>query len=913
MPTLRSSIRRFVSLFVRARHEREFAAELDAHLQSHIDDNVRAGMTPAEAGRHALAALGGMTQTKEARHDVTRFWLEDFWRDVRYATRTLARDRGFTVTAVATLALCIGATITIFTLLNAVILRTLPVRNPEELVVLSDPSARAMMNGVSTGERSVFSYHEFEGLRDKNTVFSGVFAADSTIRSVPVAVRSSEQGARARILLVSGGYFPVVGVNALQGRTFGFDVDGYAENNPVAVISYDFWQRRLNGDPTVIGRQLHIRQQVLDVIGVMPPSFTGITIGDATDIWMPLTMQRAVYGKDVLAWVPGSITKTLFLQVVGRRKPGVSLAQLNAAIGVTYRQILEAEAGTIGDREQRKEVLASRIVVRDGRHGLSELRTQYGPALNVLMGLVSLLLLLACANVANLMLARGAGRYREIAMRTALGASRMRLVRQLTTEGVMIATLGGAAGLALGQWADVLLLKIVSTGETLLPLDVHADRVVVAFTVAVTLLTAVLFSLAPAVGATRVDIGDALKGAGGAAPAGGKTLAGKVLVTTQVAISLLLIVVAGLFVRSLHNLTTVSLGYDPGQMLLVRIYPGSAGYRPAAVDPLMRALSERFSSIPGVRAVALSANGLFFGRDSGDEISIIGRPKQPGVEMQARWDQIGPNYFRTIGIPILKGRDVNEHDSSGPPVCWINQTMARYYFGAGNPIGERIKDEYPETPYTCEVVGIVADAKYLGLREKTPRRFYVSYFNPIEQPSDATFEIRFTGSSAAVSAGVRRATQEIDARLDAPDIRTIALQVDTQIMRDRLTAQLSTVVGGLAVLLACVGLFGVLSYTVARRTKELGVRMALGSRRSGIVRLVLRDGLIVSAFGVGVGLLASVAATRLLESLLYGLTSRDPSTFVGAAALLLVVAAGAAAIPAWRATRVDPMVALRAE
>jgi predicted permease len=851
-----------------------------------------------------------------------RNFLEALGQDVAYSVRLLRRSPGFAVVAIFTIALGIGATTTIFTLINALLLRSIPVRDPQQLVVLSDPAAAGLMNGVTMGERTLFSYHEFEGLRDQNQVFSALFATDSQSRSAPLALTPAEQGSATNMLLVSGGYFSVLGVEPLLGRTFGVEVDTGIGAHPVAVVSDAFWRQRLQADPAVIGRKLRVRQIVFDVIAVLRPSFAGIKVGDSPDVWIPLTMRAAIFtGLNVLAWNPGSITKIMFLQLVGRLRPGVSLEQANASINVTYRQILQAEAGTIADEGQRKQVLNAFIVARDGRRGLSTIRQSYAKPLDVLMGLVALLLVLACANVANLLLARATGRNREIAVRVAIGAGRARVVQQLMTESVLIAMIGGAVGLLLARWADALLLRMVSTGSTLLPVDIRADAMVMAFTLAVTLLTGVLFGLAPALRTTDVkgvNLVVSLRGTSrsilGGGRGSGRLPIGKLLVGTQVAISLLLLVAAGLFVRSLQNLKSETFGYEPTQMLLFRLLPTTAGYRGAALNQLLRDLTQKFSAIPGVRGVTLSDNGLFFGRDSGDQISVLGQAPQSGQNMEASWDQVGPNYFTTIGIPVLMGRDVTERDSTGPHACWLNQTMSRYYFGDANPIGRQIRDDYPETLYTCEIVGVVGDARYNSIRETTPRRFYVPYFNPIDPSLDPTFEIRIaSGGDTSIGAAVREAIRQTNPALDLPDIRTIALQVDGQLLRDRLTARLSVVCGGLAMLLACIGLYGVMSYNVAGRTSELGVRMALGAHRSGILGLVLREALVVTMIGAVVGLAFAVAATRIIQSLLFGLTARDPLTFAGAAVLLVGVAACAAVIPAWRASHVEPMVALRYE
>ena len=844
--------------------------------------------------------------------------METLRQDIRFAIRALAKSPGFTTIAIMTLALGIGANTAIFSVINAVLLRDLPVRNPGQLAVLSDPESAGMQNGVSNGERDLFSYHEFEGLRDQNTVFSGLFATHSNAVPVPISLNSSEQGSPTSVLLVSGGYFSILGIDAVEGHTFGTEVDTGIDAHPVAVVSYSFWRQRMQGAADVAGRQLHLRQRVFDIIGVLPPAFTGIKVGESPDVFIPLTMASAVYpGRSILQWNPGSVTKILFLQVIGRMKSGVTLAQANASINVTYKQILSFEAGTIADERERHDILDAYIKTKDARHGISVVRGEYTRPLNVLMGLVGLLLLLACANVANLLLARATGRNREMAVRVALGAGRRRLIQQLITESMLVAVLGGAVGLIAARWADSLLLRMVSSGPTPLPLDVNPDLAVLGFTVLATLVTGVLFGLAPALRSTRVDLNNVLRGASrsisGGADGATRMPMGKVLVAAQVAISLVLVVTAGLFVRSLRNLTSTKLGYDPENLLIFRIFPTTAGYKGDAQIPLLRDLTQKFSSIPGVRAVALSENGLFLGRESADQITILGRTPKPGQEMHARWDEVGPNYFSTIGIPILMGRDVTEHDSSGAHMCWVNETFARYYFGSESPIGQQIRDDYPETIYTCEIAGVVADAKYNSVKEKTPRRFYVAFFNPIEQPGDATFEVRFSGSGSAVSTAVREAIRQTNGSMDPPNIRTIPLQMDVELLQDRLTARLSTFFGAVALLLACIGLYGVVSYSVARRTSEMGVRMALGAQRGSILGMVLRESLLVTLIGAAVGLGAAIGATRVVQSMLYGLNARDPLTMAGSAAVLILVALLAAGIPAWRASRVDPMVALRYE
>jgi len=845
--------------------------------------------------------------------------METLLQDLRFAFRALAKNPGFSAIAILTLALGIGANTALFSVVNAVMMRPLPVRDPQELVILTDPTRAGMQNGTSDGERGMLTYHEFEGLRDQNQVFSDILSFSSTSFSAPVSLGSSSDASPANVNMVSGGYFPTLGVDPMLGHTFGAEVDTGRNAHPIAVVSYSYWDRKLGRDPSAVGRKIHIRQMAFEVGAVMPPDFAGLMVGELPDIWIPLMMQDAIFPvRDLLTQKPGSITKIMFLHSVGRLKPGVTLAQANTSINITFKQVQTDEAASIPDKKERDSVTRSYLVVRDGSRGLSTLRGSYAQPLKVLMGLVGLLLLLACANVANLLLSRASGRQRELAVRVALGAGRPRLIRQLLTESVLLASLGATLGLLLARWGDVLLLRMVSAGPTTVPLDVHLDLRVFAFAIGTTLLTGILFGLAPALRSTRVDLNQMLRGASRSISGGGggsnRMPLGKVLVGVQVAISLLLLVSAGLFVRSLQNLTAVPIGFDTSHLLMFRMIPATSGYKPAATGPLFQQMLARFSTIPNVTGVTLSQNGLFFNSDSGDEISIVGFTPKNGQQMDAAWDQVAPNYFSTVGIPVLIGRDVQPQDSTGARVCWINQTMAKYYFGTESPIGRHMRDEYPEDRQDLEIIGVVADAKYNSLRGETPRRFYVPFFNPIEpSTTQAAFFVRYKGESAPVVASLRELELQIDATLDPLAIHTIPEQIDLRLVRDRLTARLSTFFGTLALLLACIGLYGVLSCTVSQRTSELGIRMALGAQRGNVLWIILREALTVTIIGAAVGLVTALAATKVLASMLYGLTARDPLTLIGAAIILIAVATLAAALPAWRASRTDPMTALRYE
>jgi predicted permease len=927
--------------------EQEIVEEIAQQLDDAYSEAISRGLTQKESEAHAIAQIPdwnmlaqGIRRATEPiaaqiSANIPENWREamheenvrkrgggnmfaDIFQDLRYAFRVLRKTPGFTAIAVLTLALGIGANTALFSVINAVLLRTLPVHDPQQLVVLSDPENAGQMMGLQSGDRSFFTYHEFEWFRDNNQVFSGILSFSSALFPTPVITGQSDVGGPAQVSLVSGAYFDVLGVSPEKGRTFSSEVDQGRNGFPQAVLSYAFWQRRMQGDSGIIGNKIRIRQAVFDVIGVMPQGFTGVVVGDAPDIWVPLTMKQVVYpGADWLTQLPTQVRRVMFLQVIGRLKQGVNLQQANASINVTYRTLLESDGATIANSERRKEFMDSRIVTRDARRGLSALRGDYKQPLFVLMGLVGLLLLLASANVANLFLARASGRTRELAVRVALGSNRGRLVRQLLTESILLSALGAAAGLLLAQWGDSLLLKLVSGTSTPIPLDVHLDATVLAFTFGVMLFTGILFGLIPALRATRVDLNLVLRGAArNISGAGGGTRRlpmGKVLVGTQVAISLLLLVTAGLFVRSLQKLTSVPLGYNTDHLLLFRMTPLSDGYKAAAVPSLVDQLLAKFKTIPGVRTASLSENGLFYGNDSGDYISIVGSAPKSGQDMGVAIDEAGPTYFQTLGIPLLSGRDVEQTDTTGTHHLWMNQAMAKYFFGNASPLGQHIVVHFSFADVEYSVVGVVGDAKYNELRGETDRRCYLSYFDPPLPLTDAVFEVRSAGDDAVVASSIRQMIHETDAGLSAPVFRTLPGLIDLKLSRDKLTARLSTFFGIVALVLACIGLYGVLSYNVTRRTSEIGVRLALGAQRSGILQLVIRDALVVTGIGILVGLGAAWAATRLLGTMLFGLSPRDPITMTVAAIMLIFVAMLAAFVPAWRASRVDPITALRYE
>jgi predicted permease len=896
-------------------------AQARARAEQHVTDWEALSRELTNSPRERLTRVENWQRHAEDRTVLKRggfTMFTDLRQDVLYGLRTLRKSPGVTAIAVLSLALGIGANTAIFSVINALILRTLPVRDPQQLVVLSDPEASGMNQGVESGDRGFFSYHEFEGMRDNTNVFTSVFAFSSAMFFPPVRINETDEGNRADVLMASGAYFSTLGVEPLMGHTFGAEADQGRMADPVAVLSYAFWQRRMQKDPAAVGKKIHLYNTTFDVIGVMRPDFTGIVIGEAPDIWIPITMVQAIRpGPDALTQQPGMARRVMFLHVMGRLKPGINLAQANTAVNIAYRQGIEAEAASIADPARRHDLLDSRVVVREARHGLSSLRGDYARPLGILMALVGLLLLLACANVANLLLAKSAGRQRELSVRVALGAGRWRLVRQLLTESVMLAAMGAALGMLFALWADRVLLRMVSEGPSPVPLDVHSDGSVLLFTVGVTLATSILFGLLPALRATRIDLNQVLRGASRSISGGGRGSSrlplGKVLVGVQVAISLLLLVTAGLFVRSLQKLTSVPLGYETEHFVMFQVDPTTAGYKQSTIRPLFEQLLARFSIIPGVRGATLSQNGFFYGSDSGDEVSFPAYTVKSGQAMNVRFDLVGPRYFSTIGIPVLAGSDVEERDSNGLPGTWLNQTMARYYFGGQSPIGRHMVMRYSFGDAEYEIRGVVADTRNNALRGVMTRRCYVPYFGAVSKPPDGIFEVRYAGDASAITSEIRRLIRETDSGLDAPVFRTVPELIDQRLAGDKMTARLSSFFGGIALVLACVGLYGVLSYNVTQRTGEIGIRIALGAQRGNVLGLILREALIVTLLGAAVGLAGTLAATRVMASMLYGVTPRDPATLAVAAAILLAVAALAAAIPAWRASRTDPITALRYE
>jgi len=814
--------------------------------------------------------------------------------DLRYGVRMLLKHKGFTAVAVLSLALGIGANTAIFSLIDAVLLKMLPVEQPEQLYFIQNVGSRNPYPGAPP-------YPCFERFRDHNRSFTGMAAFSGVGQRLKIDGQLEE----ASIQGVSGNFFSLLGINAVLGRTFGPADDAVpGKGGPdglVGVISYNYWTNRFARDPAVIGKVVQLGNDPVTIIGVTPPGFYGLTPGREFNVLVPMMTA----GAEQLA-----AKETWWLDVVGRAKPGVTIEQARAELDTIFQSYMNE---TSVSAEARRENF-NRIDLQSASRGLNALRRQFSQPLRALMAIVALVLLIACANVANLLLARATARRKEFAVRLALGASRFRLVRQVLTESLLLVTLGGLLGLVFARWGSAFLAGFFATGRGRLFIDLPLDYRVLLFTAGVALITGLIFGLAPAVAATRSEPNSALKDSAGTSTRA-RSRFGKSLVVVQVALSLLLLVGAGLFVRTLHNLRTLDAGFRPEGVITMWINPPDGAYPGERLAAFWKDVLARVERLSGVRSATLTTLSPLDRADRGVAIQVAGFSPGSDRDRGIRLNQVSPGYFQTFGVAIGQGRGFSDADNeTAPKVALFNEAAARFYFGDRSPIGAEVRfglREPRSPPY--EIVGVVKDARNRNLREVDTRTIYLPVMQARDRLGRLTLALRTDGRPTELTSVIGNELRAIGPDIMLTNIATLNERIDQSLVQERLVATLSLFFGLLALLLASIGLYGVMSYDVARRTNEIGIRMALGANASRVVRLVLLETLGWVALGVALGLGAALATTRWLESLLFGLKPHDPLTIGSAALVLLAVATVAGYLPARRASRVDPLVALRHE
>ena len=902
-------------LFARKRLESDLDKELRFHFESQVADKVRSGASETEARRLTRLEFGGIEQIKEdCRESRGTLWVESMVQDIRYGVRQIRNSPGFSIVAILSLTLGIGANTAIFTLLNAILLRPLPVHNPEELQLFGDGRAQGLTLSIPDGPMELFSKAFLHDFVQKDSSFSGIAAVDSS----PIETKASIAGGAYQsihINLISGSYFSVLGVPASLGRAIDESDDSAPGAGPVAVASYAWFQRHLNGDPAALGEVVRIQSHDYTLVGVAKPGFSGITVGQSADLWIPLSMEKGFPrpGGDAIG---SKLYQSLYL--IGRLKPGVTPAQAGAETNLLFKQIIRGYLGPQPSQKHLDDLAHAGVELTPGTRGVSPLRYAFSVPLKILMAIVALVLLIACANIGNMLFARGVGRTREVAVRMALGASRRRIVSQLLTESVVLSVVGAAAGIALAWRASVLLLNMAAPGPDPVPLNLTPDLRVLAFTLGLTVLTALLFGTLPAFRATSLEFTPALKDGRGSSSVSTRGVMVRSLIVGQVALSVLLMVVAGLFIRSLIHLYDVDTGFDPHNALIFTLDSSTANL-PHGIDEtrsvrLQEQIEERVRAIPGVQSDSFA---FFAFNDGGwsDQVLFQGVQRTPANGKAVNFNITGNGFFSAMGIPLLEGRTYNSQDlQNSPKVAVINQTMARRFFPNRSAIGQHFGiGETPDHLGEIEVIGVVKDAKYFALDEGSQM---AAYFPCSQSPGFfGNFIVRYApgANRQEIVSRTRASIAEINSNILVNTVSSLQEQVDRSIATQSLIARLSGFFGILAVFLACIGIYGLLSYSVARRTSELGIRVALGAQSLNLLWMVLRESVLLLLVGLAIGVPLALSSTRVLKSLLYDLSPLDPVSISIAIAAVVCMTIAAAWLPARRATRIDPMQALRTE
>jgi predicted permease len=836
--------------------------------------------------------------------------MQTLWQDIRFGVRMLAKHPAFTAIAVLTLALGIGANTGIFVILRQVILQRLPVPHPEQLMLLYGPGPR--QGHVSSDETEdgaeSFSYPMYANLRDRNTVFSGLAAMDSFSATLTYQGHTE----RTRGDLVSGNYFETLGVTPAIGRTFEPADTATVGNNAVVMLSYGCWKRRFGGDPGILNQGVLVNNRPMTVVGVVSPGFDGIQPGFVPAIYVPITMIAQL----TPAQTDLNNHNNYWIKLMGRLKPGMSLQRASAGLAPLYSALLpdELPASSGWNDSEKAEFLAKKLILRNGARGRPQLLDGTGPQLTALMSMVGLVLLIACANVAGLLTARAAARQREIGVRLSLGASRARLIRQLVIESFLLSAAGALLGLLIASWTGVTLVRFAEESGIAHGLSSTLSPSVLAFACALALISVVLFGVAPSLRATRVELVSTLKEQAGALSSGiAHARLRQGLVVCQVALTLLLVTTAGAFARSLFNVKHIDLGLRTAQVLQFSVAPELNGYDQARSFAFFRELEDRIKALPGVVSLSGTQESLMTDSDRGSNVTVEGEPAALAGTRHVERNAVGPGHFSNLGIPLLKGREFTRADvTGGPKVAILNETMAKMFFPAGDALGRHMKFGSGSDPLDMEIIAVVKDSHHDGAKED-PRPFVYIPYAQEKNVGALNYYVRTSQDPASLATAVRGVVGEIDSSLPIDSVRSFEEQINRQLASDWLIASLAEIFGGLAALLAAIGIYGLLAYAVTQRTKEIGVRMALGADARRVGRMILKDVSLLVAFGVSLGLPLTYAMSRLLNSMLYGVKAFESLTVGGALLVMICVALAAAYLPTRRATRVDPLVALRYE
>jgi len=896
----------------------EIAEEVSSFFDQAVAHRMRQGMNRADAERAARAEI---RSAEMVRHKVwASGWettVESIFKDLRYSVRQVMRSPGLSLVAISSLALGIGANTAIFTVIDDLLLKQLPVRDPKMLVSFGDGMDAGTMAASSPGPYDIFPYDFYRRIGANRDQLEGICAFASFTTQVSVRAGSPSGGPATQAVghLVSGSFFSVLGAEALMGRTLNGEDTATVGSSPVAVISHRYWRENLAADPGILGHSLIINGMSFVVVGVMPPTFYGVELNEQTpDLWLPITMQQQVMLQPSLL-KPGGL---FWIHMMGRRWPSVAAPQAQAWATVEFQRFLTAREGAQISARRQQQISGSFIPLLPGGAGLSYLRKPYEGPLTVLMIMVGLVLLIACANLANLLLAKAASREREFCARLALGSSRGRIARQILTEALVLALIGGALGLGLAFWATGVLIRFIDRGAEHTALSATPDMRVLLFTLGTCVLTAALFGIAPALRSSRMQAAGALNAsartAGGAAR-GHNRLLPKALIVFQVTLSLVLLTIAGLLLRTLEKLHAQDLGINRTNILLVRTNPKFAGYEPERLNALYERILTRIDALPGVRSASLSGGPPLALGNWGSPIDLDGRPTPPTEDISTLLNRATAGYFETLEMQLLRGRTIRAEDhADGVKSAVVNKTFADRYFPHGDAVGHSFTIADPEAPGVWHIVGEVRDSKHRSPAEKPEPFTWLAVTQLTGNDQYAYWiEIRSVGDPHKIAGEVRAALAEVDANLPLLETHTVEEQEDLMIEQQRFESKLASVFAALALMLACLGLYGVMTYGVVRRTPELGVHMALGASQARVLWIVLRESLILLAIGVVLGVPLSLAATRAIKAGLFGVTPADPVTLIAAVMILSAALVAGSIIPARRATRIDPMVALRYE